>query len=347
MLAVSAARRRLPHTEPVGPPPTLAYTAEPTTLVSDGRYNSFPGVTTCPNGDILAAYRAGDSHTTGGDLYTIRSTDDGTTWGEPSLVALASGGSCYGTATLSVIDAGRIALVSWTRPNAGGIPYVDSTRIFISDDNGATWDSPLTVDTGPDWLGMHSVSESPLVYHDGAYYLGVWGVDAGEASSSYYQAGVMRSTDLGTWTRVAQFDTGTTNGFNECGVASFTGGLVCVIRHESAGRWVSTSTNGTDWDGPVQVWAGSGQGAPKLAQGTMLGYNLFPIRPASTGLRMACVNVNGEYYNLLNVATSNTYMYGQTCKITATTGGLIYAIGGFAGGTCDLFWRPFEVTPTP
>lgn len=339
MLISATARRR--STEP----PILTYTAAATLLVSDGRYNSFPGSVTCPNGDILAGYRAGNTHTTGGDIYTIRSTDAGATWGPPQLVSPAAGGTCYGTATLSVIDSGRIALVSWIRPNIGGTPYVDSTRIFISDDNGQTWDAPITVDTGPAWLGLHSVSESPLVFNGGAYYLGIWGVDAGEPNNTYYQAGVMRSTDLATFTRVAQFDTGTNLGFNECGVAAFGSRLVCVIRHESDGRWVSISDDGISWTDPMQAWDTYGQGAPKMATSTLLGHNLVPLRhPTYRAGFIAAVDNAGTITEVasLELPTTEAFMYGQVCRFSETAGAVVYS-SEVSDTRADLYYRPFSL----
>lgn len=324
-----------------GGPLTLTYTAAATTLVSDGRYNSFPGVVTCPNGDILAAYRSGTSHLDDGDLYTLRSTDNGATWGSPVLVASATLTECYGTATLSVIDAGRLALVSWIRNPDGSAPVGHATLVFISDDNGATWDAPVSVTFGTPWLGSFTVSESALVHRDGWFYLALWGRDT---ATSYSKSGIARSADLTTWTTVATFDAGVADGFNECGIGNFGTSLVCMIRHETGGRWVSTSADGATWSTPTQVWGGTGQGAPKLAQEPMLGWNIFPVRPASTGLLMASVNAAGTYYHLGTQATSTTFMYGQTCKISATTGGMVYAVGGYSGGVSELFWRPFSVS---
>lgn len=323
--------------------PRINYAAESTLLVSDGKYNSFPGVVTCPNGDILAAYRSGTSHTAGGNLYTLRSTDDGATWGDPVLVAASTGTHAWGTATLSVIDGNRIAIVSWVRHPAGGSPGANATRILISDDNGETWDTPLTVTLDATWDGKFSVSESALVYRGGWYYLGVWGRSL--AGGVYYTAGVARSADLTTWATVAYFDNGSEAQFNEIGVAAIGSRLVCVIRNESAGRWSSTSYDGLTWTAPTRVWTGFGEGAPKLAQDPMLGYNIFPVRLGATGGVMACVNAAGDYSHLGNFMEGTAFMYGQTCKISPTTGGVLYAAGPVEGGLCDLFWRPFEVVP--
>lgn len=341
LLAASARRRTAPDPEPTGPP-TLAFTDTATALIADGSYNAFPGVVTCPNGDILAAYRNGLAHFQGRSLYTIRSTDGGATWGEPQLVAEHTGTYGWGTATLSIVGS-QIALVSWIRPLGGGTPYPDSTRIFLSSDNGATWDTPLTVDTGPSWLGTHSVSESPLLYDGGHYYLGVWGVDAGEPTN-YFQSGVMRSADLDVWERVALYDSGTGMGFNECGVARIGANLVCIIRHEGNGRYASTSTDGQTWTAPQWLNSPSTQGAPKMATATMLGHNLVPLRTSGGGGFMAAVNSAGTIANVADLGLpSNTFMYGQVCRFTNTTGAVVYS-QEVTSNRADLYYRPFTLT---
>lgn len=247
----------------------------PTAIVSDAKYNSFAGVVKCPNGDILGGYRKGSSHTVGGagaGLYTIRSTDGGATWGTPSIVANDPTYD-YGTATLSDIGGGRIALVTWLRPNAGGLPIVNGTRIYISTDNGMTWAAPITVDTGA-WLGKYSVSESPLIYFGGAYYIGVWGENAGTPTNSY-RAGILRSVDLATWTQVADFyddGHGSTQSFNEVGVAVVNTSLVAIVRSEmTASMWTSTSADGTTWTTP-EIARGASVSAPKAVVSSL--YNL-------------------------------------------------------------------------
>lgn len=323
-------------------PPTIAY-GTTQTLASDGAYNSFPGAVTCPNGDILIAWRKGTSHVAGGDLYMIRSTDNGATWGSPVLVAAATGSYVYGTAALSVIDNDRVALVTWRRPSTG---LKITTHIFISEDNGTTWGAPLLVDVGATWLDKRVVSESPLVYRDGWYYLAVWGNENADPDIYYYLAGMVRSQDLTTWTRVALWDTNAPLGFNECGVANMGTHLVCVIRHETDGMYSSISEDGLHWTDAVYAGHEGGTGAPRLAP-PMLGVSLFPLRADGTGETgsgiMAAVDSGGNYTGFSYFMAGQAFMYGQTCAITSTTGGVAYC-GESGPSVSALYWRPFTVT---
>lgn len=347
LLIATSARRRATEAPVAVDPPTLTFTAAASTLVSDGTYNSFPGAVTCPNGDILAAYRTGTNHTQGGNLYTIRSVDNGATWGTPQLIAAATATQAYGTATLSVIDGDRIALTTWTRHPSGIAPAGHSARILISDDDGASWGTPVPVDLGSEWLGTFSVTESPLVHWRGYYYLGVWGVNAG-VPSNYYSAGVARSADLVTWEQLATFDSLAQNGFNECGIANMGASLVCLIRHEGIGRFVSTTTDGASWSFREQVSEGK-TGAPKMAHDRMLGVNTVPLRVShpsdgpGAGL-MACVDPVGNYTNLGTLLNDGSkFMYGQVCRITETSGLVIYC-AETAPNVANLHSRPFTLT---
>lgn len=315
-----------------------------TTVISDGRYNSFPGVVRCPNGDLLAAYRVAGSHTAGGphaSIRLVRSTDGGQSWGAP-VVLLGDTTYDYGTATLSVIDQDRIALVTWLRPNAGNPPYPDGVRILISDDDGATWSAPITVDTG-DWLGKYSVSESALIYHDGAYCLGVWGEDAGAPAGSY-ECGILRSTDLATWDRVAHWTTGSTQGYNEVGIGLVDGTLVAVVREESTQlHHASTSTDGLEWS-PLRPVRAGGHGAPKLGPWDLAGRTFVPLRFGhSGGGYLAAVAADGSITNVAALDGAAWFVYGQAVPLAEDTVGVLYALD-HAGGDARLYWSTYTIT---
>ena len=318
----------------------------PAAIVSDATYNSFAGVVKCPNGDLLGGYRKGSSHTVGGagaGLYTIRSTDSGATWGTPAVVANDPTYD-YGTATLSDIGGGKIALVTWLRPNAGGLPLANGVRIYTSTDNGATWSAPITVDTGA-WLGKYSVSESALVYFGGAYYLGVWGENAGTPTSSY-RAGILRSTDLATWTQVADFydaGTGSTQSFNEVGVALVNSTLVATIRSEmNAAMWTSTSSDGTTWSTPV-VARGASVSAPKAVVSSLYSLAYFPMRLGTGGYGyIAAVDDAGAMGRVGFLHLANTFLYGQAIYLSGTTIGVLWS-GETSASDARIYWATYTI----
>jgi hypothetical protein len=57
------------------------------TVVNDGQYNAFPGLTLLPNGDLIIVYRKGTTHTsTNGVIYYRTSADQGQTWSSETAV---------------------------------------------------------------------------------------------------------------------------------------------------------------------------------------------------------------------------------------------------------------------
>ena len=58
------------------------------TVVNDGNYNSFPGITSLPNGELIVVYRCGADHVSMGATinYTV-SKDGGKTWSAPQVLA--------------------------------------------------------------------------------------------------------------------------------------------------------------------------------------------------------------------------------------------------------------------
>lgn len=344
MILTASARRRTPTPPTPSTPPVLTWTADKRTIVpADGQYYAFPGAITCPNGDVLAAFRNGVGHLGAGDLMTMRSTDDGATWSVPAITIPRTATHGYGTATFSLIDATTIALVTWMRPLAGGHPPIDATRIFLSTDNGATWGSPYVVDTSA-WLTEYNVSESALIYRDGWYYLGVWG-EATENADNYYLAGVIRSTDLSTWERVAFFDSGATLGYNECGVVEIGDYLAVLVRNETAYRWSSVSLTGVTWSPLVSQDVKGRTGAPKLFE-TFGGFGLVPLRDTSNDEGfMAAIDSGGNLYDLGFLDGLGRFIYGQVCKFSPTTGGVVWAME--SSPNAYINWRTFSLTPAP
>lgn len=347
MSIIHASARRRSFVMP-GPTatPSLTWTAAEQAIIPDDdtNYFAFPGAITCPNGDILAMSRNGQNHLGAGDLIAVRSSDGGATWGTPTVAVPRTATHGYGTATLSMIDATTIALVTWMRPLAGGHPPIDAVRIFLSTDSGATWGTPYIVETA-DWLTEYNVSESALIFHNGFYYLGVWGEALGNAQN-HFIAGVVRSANLSTWHRVALFDSGAPEGFNEIGVVSVGGYLVALVRNETAYRWTSVSLNGASWTPRVSHDINGRTGAPKMAE-TFFDVALVPLRGSNGHGFVAGVDSSGGLYSIDSVlyATTGSFMYGQVVKLTPTTGGVVFAVDHSSSGYRAILWRPFAITP--
>lgn len=281
-------------------------------IVESTSYDSFVGVVRCPNGDMLAVFRRGTSHSvasSGQGLYRVRSTDGGATWGTASQIVSNSDGNERVTATLSVIGT-TVYLTTWTRPLSGSATG-DRVRIYTSIDNGATWSGPSTVGTD---FGYVSYSESPVRFFDGYYYLGMYGQET--ATTGDFSAAVFRSSDLSTWTRVVTWDTGGTNGYNESAVVGIGSTLVALVRRESdASLYTSTSTDGTTWSTITKARAYA-QSAPRTS-GDLNGRAYLFLRwttgggSAISGGYLATVDDTGAVVEVEPIYDTNAYEYGQ------------------------------------
>jgi len=329
------------------PGPTSCTPNNPVTLVSDGMYNSFPGLVMCDNGDLLAAYRQGVRHATGpGYVMTKRSTDGGATWG--AAVKAISGGTSvdYGTATLSKLPDGRLVLTTWTRDwtTTPQTLYPNGVKLHISSDNGKTWPAVRVVDTGGDFA-KGSVSESPVsVADDGSWVITVYGFDTDD--TTHYRVMTLRSFDEGvTWQDRVKF-ADPNRSFNEGSVNKLPGGrLVLTVRDEVRQVWTGATSddNGCTWT-PLTDQILS-LAAPK---GVVIdGLIYFIGRHGPQYAARLIVSDGDTWWEIATLAKPNTYRcaYGQVAKLANGNLGIIRAMDDAqTSGTASLYWQTVSIS---
>ncbi|HSS98576.1 MAG TPA: DUF2341 domain-containing protein [Terriglobales bacterium] len=175
-------------------------------IVSDGTYNSTPGVAQAANGDWVLTYRKGMGHVNVPFVILRRSQDQGKTWGPETAYWNTSGPD-----PALVQTSGGDLLISFVKLDPSSIAGAAYSR---SVDNGLTW-APFTfLDQPVD----HTSAFSPTLFTNGSTMYGVgYGPASFDANSSPF---FWQSTDDGiTWTRLSELRNVGDPGVNETAVA--------------------------------------------------------------------------------------------------------------------------------
>jgi hypothetical protein len=307
-------------------------------------YDAFPGHVVAPNGDLIAAYSKGTSHTTATStqgVYLRRSTDAGATWGSESKIISNDASTRWSGPSLSVIGSNCYA-VSWSAPLSGSAnDPTDAVNVYESTDNGATWSIVSTLDLSTPFPNG-AYSDSKLILHtDGYYYLCAYGLTSGTAND--VEAGIWRSTDLSTWSRVATFDAGI-NGFTEGDVTAFGGTLVATIRHNAqTSVYTSTSTDGTTWSTPVLARSFA-VSSPRMSQvgPRNRAYMVQRYHLNGNNAYFASVDSDGVVREVSGLGTGNV-MYGQPAVIDDEDVSVFWSIQ-VSSSDADLYHTIFSFT---
>ena len=253
---VAASRRG--NTGPLAP----SLSGSRVTVIDDTAHNAFGGVAKMANGNLIAVYRVGTSHTSlDGRIVRRVSTDSGATWGTAATVydPTDDARDC-GVAVL----ADGTVIVSFFRYTGTQGGYTSYT--IRSTDNGSTWDTPVTVSAG---FGAQTIVTAPVVQlANGNLILPCYGADL--ASDTVGYTTVARSTDGGsTWAylaTVAKDATKTTEYVEPNVVLLGDGSLLCMIRSDTGSFQIyqSKSTDsGATWS-TASVAFGSASGRPAV-----------------------------------------------------------------------------------
>ena len=226
------------------------------TVVSNGMYNAFPGLTVLPNGDLFCVYRSGSYHlsTNGTTCYQI-STDAGKTWGVSNYLFKPApiGGFEIDERDCSAITtrAGKVLVTcfQWNGRYATGVYSFLGTPT----NGNVSWVGPTLV---PTTFAQDNATCGPAIeLPNGDLILPVYGMYSG----GYDSMAIVRSTDGGTtWGSQVTLATGSASAdYSEAtGTLLADGSIVMFIRQDipTPGMWRTVSMdNGHTWSTPSKV----------------------------------------------------------------------------------------------
>lgn len=322
-------------------------------IANDTNYNSFPGFCVAANGDLVAAYRVGTTHTEGnGGIVRKISTDGGATWGAASTV-VSDASFDYCTAVMAVLSDERIVLVTWRRPATGGTPstgQADAVRVMFSSDNGATFGAENVISGAFD---AKCIAEAPVVEDaNGDLLLPVWGRDA-DYTGNNHSVKLLKSTDGGlTWPVFSTIVNGQADGkwYNETGIFEYGGTWYALIREENGyALLVSESTDGgLTWSAPVGKMPTKSryQGAPRpvvLPAFGGLAYSFW--RPLDADSRAMMLVTDGETFTspLRVYGTGGKMLYAQADALSASQIGVVHSVEN-SSTDADVLFTKINVT---
>ncbi len=234
------------------------------TVINDGNYNAFPGITSLPNGELIVVYRAGTDHVSlGATINFTVSKDGGATWSTPQVLATPPSGLENRDAEIATLSNGSV-MVSFFEINddtGDALPFVVAGTYVPAADS-MTWATPVQVGTAGFFGGSGAACSSKVMQlANGTLLLPVYG-DSGAA--------LMQSTDGGqTWGNLVMTAPNPSDGsssFSESnGVVEPDGEIILFVRCDTGtdnysvdGVWRTVSTNdGQTWSAPAQVLGGS------------------------------------------------------------------------------------------
>lgn len=308
----------------------------PALLVDDAKYNSFPLIRRMRNGQLLAAFHKGDAHNidNSGKLVgriATEGNDGALTWGaefdiydDPSLSVI-----CVG---LGVISTGRI-FASYSTRNGTTDP-LDGVRVVYSDDNAATWSSPITVNSSLTSYSYCSGSVTELP--NGDLLLTVEGQNSGDTFS---RMRVLKSTDEGlTWGSEVEIATGTRNYFEGQLHLLPDGRMIVFLRTGTTSGDIYTSLSldsGATWSAPAVAFAGCGQPNPlQLSTGTLI---VFTRRAGDFAI-VAFISTNNARTWSAELQIDGTVTMEYGCGVELLDGRLLILYGDEVGASnADLY----------
>jgi len=223
-------------------------------------YKAFPSLCTIPGG-LLLVYRHGTQHiSSDGHIVARKSTDGGATWGSPYTVYDPADDARDPNVTR--LSDGRIALTTFRYDGSNAY----QVEVLFSSDDGATFGTPVVVDTYYDGNGItyaYAAVSAPLVEVSASLYL-VPLYMRNSGGSTNWNAFVVSSTDGGTsFGNADLIATGGSKSWTEPWIVPIAASLLCLIRVDNLNdTYQTTSTDdGATWAAASYVWHGDARNA--------------------------------------------------------------------------------------
>ncbi len=253
------------------------------TVVNDGKYNAFPGLTLLPNDHLIVVYRKGTGHvSTDGVIYYRTSSDQGQTW-SPEATVYSSPTVDARDPEIVLLNSGKLLLSFFTANATSSVTNV-YTMFGTPTGDSVSWGSANLLNTG--FTQTQAVSSKAIQLANGNIVLPVYGDNTGETNDS---AAVVTSTDGGnTWSteNTIASNAGGQEYDEANGVQLPSGRIVLLIRHDvgtTGYARVYSDDNGATWSSPVNVISqpSSNEGRPTVL--LLNGGGLFLLTRTTTG----------------------------------------------------------------
>lgn len=248
--------------------PSYIQRSTPVAVNTDSDYSSFPAACKRHNGDFVVVYR-GNATThfleSGPDILMQVSTDTGATWAAKSTIQTAPAGRDYRDPGLLKLAATDKLLLTYTSAVSAGHSSGNLIRTVVSDDDGATWNTPVDITYSGQGDGYGITACSPLQLANGRILLAIYVTDSGRTNTNSY---VYYSDDnAATWAFLSMCGDGNTDGrdYVEPSLALMPNGNVLTLLRQSPNKetWYATSTDsGATWSSAAKAFDSSG--APRV-----------------------------------------------------------------------------------
>lgn len=224
------------------------------TVGTSSAHYAFPTLVRQANGTLRCFARKGTTHNSyDGSVVSKTSTDNGLTWGSETTHFASTVSYEYRQAVPRLLASGRIGVALYRRSTADGL-YAEYA---YSDDNGATWSTPVNVTNG--FNADAAVGDDVIELANGDLIFSMYGSAAFPTTS--FTIRVSKSTDGGaTWSALAQ-PASTIGGFNsvESTMVLLSNGTIYLTFHTEDGvptdaYYTRSTDGGATWDGPTQIF---------------------------------------------------------------------------------------------
>lgn len=333
----------------------LSHFMPPTTIISDGDYNAFPGATNV-NGKIITVYRKGETHTTlDGEIVMKSSMDTGKTWSSETVI-LSAPSTDYRDPSITMLNNGDLIISYFIYVN----PLSYASYTIKSNDGGSTWGTPVPLGGYNQSCG---VSAPVIQLSNGDLLLPTYGLD----SDIGYEKVFKSSNNGNSWSVISTITTSTDEvgdthlRYTEPNIVLLPNGNILATIRDEATAYTFTSIsndNGNTWSAIIQQFQSLSRASLAIIGNKIIvGYrsNSGLISPANTFTPAIAYSMDsGATFSQempLSKSGLERDVYQAFVKINSNTLGWIYALEDLPGTKADVFFKylndPISFSPLP
>jgi hypothetical protein len=324
---------------------TITHIAGNVTIIDNSLHNGFPSACLLADGTIVVVYREATDHYPSSDSVVVmkKSTDGGASWSAASTIQ-SEATNDIGPAGLIRLSSGRLLCAIMV--NNFTVPYHTADGVFViySDDDGATWSSRITLNSG---FTYWSAASGRLIQRaDGTVLLGLYSRNVGD---SYESASIMSSSDEGeTWINEVVIGDGPADSryYQEPSLLILPNGeILCFMRSDTAYQFYLSRSfdGGGTWSVPELLFTATGRPDAFRAQNGLI--VVWYRETSGSQLAYRVSKDNGYTWGSEIISESGAYFEAYSSAIEYEPG-MVGVIFGkqFASTNCDIFITKYYST---